>query len=139
MAPWGGVASEGEQILDAELTRLIEAFLDLITSHVGACDVHEDVEAAVLLNVMAEVEGDVTCAASCAPGDVNPEWVRLAHALDSVEQIFDARLSSGREILERVVGFGLALVLVGRGVDLVLDRFDLVADFHCLKEGGRCL
>ena len=71
---------------------------------------HEHVEAAVLLDMVAEVQSDVTRGATSVPGDVNPERIGLAHALDSVEKVFDSRLCPRREILERVVSLGLSLL-----------------------------
>ena len=82
----------------------------MVACHIGARDVHEDVEAAVLLNMVAEVQSDVTRGAASVPGDVNPERIGLAHALDSLEKVFDSGLCSRREILERVVSLGLGFL-----------------------------
>ena len=71
---------------------------------------HEDIEAAVLLNMVAEVQSDVTRGAASVPGDVNPERVGLAHALNSVEKVFDSGLCPRGEILEGVVSFGLCFL-----------------------------
>lgn len=94
------VSAKGEQVSDAKLARFIKGFFDLVACHVGARDVHEDVEAAVLLDMVTEVQSDVTRGAASVPGDVNPERIGLAHALDSVEKVLDSGLCPRWEILE---------------------------------------
>ena len=70
---------------------------------------HEHINAAVLLNMRTEFEGDVAGDAACIPGDVNPEWIRFPHPLDSLEKVLNAGLSLGWEVLERVVALAAAL------------------------------
>ena len=107
------IAPQGQQVLDAQVSGLVQASLDLLSVHECACEVHEDVEAGVLLNVRAKFECDVTCDATCIPGDVNPKWIGLSHPLDSFEEVLDTGLRLGWEILKRVVRARFVCVLTG--------------------------
>ena len=79
--------------------------------------------------MVAEVQSDVTRGAASVPGDVNPERIGLAHALDSVEKVFDSGLCSRGEILERVVSLRLGFLECRWGASL-LDLLNLVTDLH---------
>lgn len=54
-----GVSSQSKEILDAQGFGLVEGLEDLVSCHVGACDVHEDIEAREVLDVRTELKGDV--------------------------------------------------------------------------------
>ena len=45
---------------------------------------HKNVEAAVLLDMVAQIERDVTRHAASIPGDVNPERIGLPHSLNTI-------------------------------------------------------
>ena len=79
----------------------------------------------------AEFERDVTSNAACAPGDVDPEWICLAHPFDSFEEVLNTSLSLRWEVLERVITLGDLLVLrAGWGVAPGVDFLDFITDFH---------
>lgn len=69
-------------------------------SHVGAGEMHEDVVAAVVLNVTAEIERYVASATASAPGDVNPQRISLSHSLNTLKKVLGTCLSTRREVLE---------------------------------------
>ena len=94
------VTSEGKQISDAQFACLVEALANFVTRHIGASDVHEDIEAAVLLDMVAQVERDVTRHTASVPCDVNPERIRLPHSLDAVQEIFHTLPRLWWEVLE---------------------------------------
>lgn len=54
-----GVSSQSKEILDAQRFRLVKGLEDLVSRHVGARDVHEDIEAREVLDVRTELKGDV--------------------------------------------------------------------------------
>jgi hypothetical protein len=123
----GWVASEGQQISDAHSLRLIKAFDDLLSRHKRASDVHQYINAHVFLDVRTQFEGDVRCHTACVPSYVYPKWVSLRHAVNSINQIFEALLCLRWEIFKRVVallGFIFAgLVRAWTGVEDVVDFF----------------
>ena len=123
----GRVASEGQKISYAHSLCLIEAFDDLLSGHERASDVHQHIDAHVFLDVRTQFEGDVRCHTACVPSYVYPKWVSLRHAVNSVDQIFEALLCLRWEIFKRVVtllGFFFAgLVRAWTSVEDVVDFF----------------
>jgi len=98
----GRVASQCEQVADAELLRPVEAVNDLFSCHKRTRDVHQDVHVHIFLNVAAELKRDIRGDAACIPRDIDPEGVGLRHAVDTVDQVFKSLVCLGRKVLERV-------------------------------------
>lgn len=79
----GWIASKGQKISYALSLCLIKALNYLFSGHERASDVHQHINAHVLLNMRTQFEGNFRCHSTSVPSYIYPKWVSFRHSVNS--------------------------------------------------------
>jgi hypothetical protein len=112
------VYSSGHTLRLGVFQRRAQVFL----RHVGARQVHHDVNACVTLRIARNFQGQIGCSPPGAPRHVDKRRVQAGHPLDAGIQIGNTSRCLGRKELERVERFAFHFIDVSYFVDKLDGR-----------------
>ena len=100
----GGIAAQGQDILQARLANAVEDLAELTRASVAAGEVHHGFVSREVLNVAGDLDGAFGGGPTCPPCDVDEERLEAPHSSDAGEEVFKSCWGLRWEKLERKEG-----------------------------------